>query len=349
MRVLVAGDFSFAIYEPAFCRGLEAAGADVHRLPISPFFGPIPLLSRAQSKLVAGPGPELANLALLAACARIRPDVVLAWRTPWLRARTISLARRVGARSLVLTNNDDPFGPDRDTRKWRRFRRLVPHADACFAYRRVNVDEYRRAGARATFMLRSWYDPAVHRPVTLTSADVARFGSDVTFVGHCEPDGRLDALDALMRSGLRVRLFGTSWERHARGHAIERLLPIEPVLGDDYAKAIAAAKVALVFLSTQNRDEYTRRCFEIPAIGTAMLAPRTPELETLFSDGEIAYFSGISELVDRARTLVADDDGRTAIARAGRARVVADGHDVVGRARGFLEDVHRLLGRRRGA
>ena len=176
MRALVVGDFMFDIYEPSLCRGLEQAGAEVHRLPVAWLFGqPTSLPRRVQTKLVVGPSPELANLALLRACARVRPDVVLAWRTPWLRASVIAIARRLGARSVVLHNNDDPFGPDRDRRIWRRYRRLVPHADACFAYRAVNVEEYRAAGARDVRMLRSWFDPAVHRPMELSSTERERF------------------------------------------------------------------------------------------------------------------------------------------------------------------------------
>lgn len=346
MRVLVTGDFLFDIYEPSFCRGLERAGAEVHRLPVARLFGPTGLARRAQSKLVFGPGPELANAALLRACARVRPDVVLAWRTPWLRASTIRLARRLGARALVLHNNDDPFGPDRDRRIWRRYRRLVPFADACFAYRMVNIAEYRAAGARDVRILRSWYDPALHRPIALSSDDRARFACDVVFVGHAENDSRLDALDALVESGLHVRLFGTSWAALAPGRRLASLLPVVAAVGDDYTRAIAAAKLALVFLSARNRDQYTRRCFEIPAIGTAMLAPRTDELSSLFADDEAVFFSSIDELVTCARAMVADDTRRAAVAAAGHTRVIADGHDHVGRARGFLDDVEGILGRR---
>jgi spore maturation protein CgeB len=118
------------------------------------------------------------------------------------------------------------------------------------------------------------------------------------------------------------------------------LLPISTAVGEAYTKAIAAAKVALVFLSKRNRDTYTRRCFEIPAIGTLMLTPRTPDLLSMYRDGEeAAFFSSAAEAVEQVRRFIDDDALRLKVAAAGRVRCVRDGHDVVSRARQFLRDL----------
>lgn len=337
MKVLVAGDFAFAHLERDFCEGLRLAGAEVIELPVLRFFGPGSLLRRAQTKLVRGPGVALANAALVAACARHKPDLVLAWRTPWLSPLAIHLARAAGAGRVVLFNNDDPFGPDRELRIWRSFRLSIPHADACFAYRAVNLDELRAAGARRVGLLRSPFNPRRHHPLELSLFERARFGSEVVFVGHCEDDGRIESLEALAAAGLDLRLFGSGWEKHLRGRPLERLLPIKTVFDDDYLRALCGAKIALVFLSRRNRDQSTQRCFEIPAVGTLMLAPRTGELGSLFREGEEAeFFSSNEELVAKALRYVSDDAARSRLARAGQERVWRDGHDAASRARRFL-------------
>ena len=330
MKVLVAGDFAFEFYEPDFCFGLREAGCEVIELPALRFFGPGSLLRRAQTRLVAGPGVAAANAALVAACARHKPDVVLLWRTPWATPLSLWLCRAAGAGKVALYNNDDPFGPDRDLRIWRRWRALLPHADATFVYREVNVAEARAAGARHVSVLRSAFHPLRHRPPGVPP------DCDVVFAGHCEDDGRLDALDALVRDGsLRVRLFGTGWERALRGRPAQALLPVVPVFGEAYVRAIASAKAALVFLSGRNRDQYTRRCFEIPAIGTPMLAPPTGELRALFGDDALWYGSP-AELLTQARLVCRDEAVRGRYAAAGRRRVVEGGHDVISRAREFI-------------
>ena len=105
-------------------------------------------------------------------------------------------------------------------------------------------------------------------------------------------------------------------------------------------KAVVAAKVGLVFLSRRNRDQYTRRCFEIPAIGTMMLAPRTDELSSLYREYEEAvFFRDTEELVGLCRRYVQDDALRAVIAAAGHDRCVRGGHDVDSRATAFLEEL----------
>ena len=339
-RVLVAGDFAWEFYESAFCWGLREAGARVDELHVNPLFGPTELLRRAQQKLVLGPGVLAANAALLARCSSFKPDVVLAWRAPWLLPSTVRLARRIGARQVVLYNNDDPFGADRHRRIWKQFRCSIPVADVCLAYRTVNLTEYRDAGARQVSLLRSWYDPRLHRPVQLPPVDLERFGCDVVFVGHHEADDRLEVLNALLAAGLKLRIFGGGWERLERSQPIAKLLPIRTAVGDDYVKAIAAAKVALVFLSKRNRDTYTRRCFEIPAIGTLMLAPRTEDLLSMYREGEeAAYFSSPEDAVEQVRRFIQDDGLRLRVAAAGQARCIREGNDVTARARQFLGDL----------
>ena len=343
MRILVAGDFRDAIYEPAFCDALRRGGAEVETLRVGDLFGRWGPWVRAQRKYVVGPGIRHANRVFVESCAVTRPDVVLGWRTPWILPGTITRAREAGARLVVLYNNDDPFGPDRGMAIWRNFRRIVPEADLCFAYRSVNLEEYRRAGARDVALLRSYFIPSLHYPPRLTDDELRRYACDVVFLGHGEDDERLDLFDAVMDIGLEVRLFGAGWAEHARGHRWARLLPIVNLRGDEYRKAVGAAKIGLVFLSRRNRDDYTRRCFEIPAIGTLMLAPRTDELLSLFrEDVEAAFFGSAQELAAQALRYARDDVLRKRVADAGRRRVIADGHDVDARARDFLARVSAL-------
>jgi hypothetical protein len=79
-RVIVAGEYAFEFYEPAFAAGLERAGARVERFVDRAWLGPGEAVRRVQRHFVRGPGVAMARAALLARVARSRPDVLLGWR-----------------------------------------------------------------------------------------------------------------------------------------------------------------------------------------------------------------------------------------------------------------------------
>ncbi|HEY1691498.1 MAG TPA: glycosyltransferase [Polyangiaceae bacterium] len=344
MKVMIVNEFAFDHYAASLCRALRAIGIAVEELAVGPRRF-LDVVRRAQMKYVRGPEVWAANARLVAACARKRPRAVLLWTVPWVYPSTIRAIRAMGAR-VAIYNNDDPFGPDRDWPMWRAFRRSIPEVDLCFAYRTVNIDEYSAAGARKVRLLRSWFDPKRDRPVPPTSDDQDRFGSDVTFAGHYEEDGRERCVEALIRAGLRVRIFGDPklWAPVVRRMSWSTIPPVRMAGGDEYARVLSCCKLALVFLSARNRDDYTRRCFEIPAIGAAMLAPRTDTLMAMFRENQEAiFYSTPSELAERARYFASHDVERTRLAEAGHARCLRDGHDVISRARGLVSDLESVL------
>lgn len=334
MKVLVTGSFRWSHYEAQFCFGLRAVGAEVVEQRADMFLGPGAKMIAFQELRPATPGAILARAALLAKVENTRPDVVLAWRTPWLLPDTIVRMKALGAK-VVLYNNDDPFGPDRGKTHWIAYRNLVPCADKIFAYREANLPEYRSAGAKEVALMRSCFDPRKDKAV-MPSPDMQ---SDVAFAGHYEDDGRIAYLEALAESGLHLQLAGTGWNA-CSSDAIKRLGPIAPVRDAEYRRFLCSTKVALAFFSTRNRDDYTRRCFEIPAMGVAMAAQRTPAMQSLYREGqECVLFSTPHEAVELCKSLVADDQHRNLVGKLGRRRAFSSGYDVISVARSFLKEV----------
>jgi spore maturation protein CgeB len=65
-----------------------------------------------------------------------------------------------------------------------------------------------------------------------------------------------------------------------------------------------------------------------------MLSERTDDLKKLYKeDEEAVFFSCPEELVEKAKVLLKNEIRRKQIAKAGRQRCTADGHDVVNRMR----------------
>jgi spore maturation protein CgeB len=344
--VLLVGEGRSPIHEAAWQRGLEAAGCVVTRFDWTGRFqsrSPVrSVLLRAQNHLLAGPTLQVMNDDLRVQVLASPPDVLLLYRPTHIFPETLRAIRAQAPSTLLVTyNNDDPFSLHAPKHLWRHYLDCIPLVDVALAYREKNLTELRDAGARRVHLLRSYYLPYVHRPVDVTPDDRQRYQADVTFVGHYEPDGRIDYLAAVAAAFPRFRVFGPDWDRAPPHPELRRFQPIQPLSQPEYVKAIQCSKIALVFFSGLNNDSYTRRVFEIPAIGTFMLSQRTKDMEGLFrSEVEASYFASPEEMLNQVHRYLVDSQGRTRIAAAGAARVRESGHDVFSRMRELMTLIH---------
>ena len=339
MKMVIAGEWRWDIYEEALAAGFRANGVEVVPFKAGDFLDRT-LLSRIERKTLWGPNTARLNGSLRRVVSESAPDVLFLWRMTHLAGRTLSrVMKRHPALKVVTYNNDSPFQDGRGWRYWRHYIQTARLAHLNFVYRPSDLSWSQRMGIPNPRVLLPYYLQEVHRPL----GEIPRnFQNDVVFVGHYEEDGRADTLNYLAREGVSVRVYGTSWEKGSLDPEIKQV-PIHPVYGEDYVRAIAGAKIALVFLSGKNRDVYTRRCFEIPACGTVMIAPRTPELINLFTDGvEALYFDNKEELLKAVDWLLQNPLQRNTIAQAGYERCTADGHDNMARAHEVLSILSAL-------
>jgi hypothetical protein len=360
MKILLAGDWHSQVHEEPVAEALIKLGHEVERFKWFAYFarpqqGAVRGLRHAgrriQNKYLFGPIVRRLNRELVEFALRTSPDLLFAYRATHILPETIDRIRCARPSTVLATyNNDDPFSSAHPRWLWRHFLSALPAWDIVFAYRHLNVDDFRRAGARRSELLRSFFVPECMHPIELAN-ERALFESDVTFAGHYENDGRLQMIEMLAKQGVHVRIFGPSsrlrefdWDHALRSSDVLRAhIPVRPVWNAEYVQALRGAKIALCFLSKLNRDTYTRRCFEIPATGTLMLSEYSPDLATLFREGEEAdFFRSGAELVDKVHFYLANDEVRRRVAAAGYRRVYADGHDVTSRMREMLGHIERI-------
>jgi spore maturation protein CgeB len=347
MKIMIVGTWVWPQYEQAFARGLRDSGVEVSSVSTSNFFKGF--LGRIQQAIPL-PGNLISTLnrTVIAAAETQQPDLVLFWRPTHVLPKTITIIKSMGI-TTVSYNNDDPFGPKEQNNVpwhhhflWYWYIKCLPHFNYNFFYRKINIAEAVVHGAKHGTVMLPYFMPWQDHPVQSTASELQRYETDVVFVGHYEPDGRVGSIRALVSAGIRLKLWGGHyWTRAVLGEIYDLLAPIEPAEGGDYAKALCGAKVCLCFLSKLNRDTYTRRCFEIPACGKVLLAERTDDLMMFFKeDKEACFFSSPEEMILKAQWLIDNPDIRERIAQAGLSRVWADGHDVVSRAKYFLSVVN---------
>ena len=335
--VLLGGDWTWHYYERARASGFGELDWEVieFRQPSDE-----DALGFAGSKLRYARALRGLNRRFLDTVARTRPDIVFLERCDLILPESIRAVRDVSARTVVFQfHNDDPFIGLKRRFKYRHFLRSLPDADATFVFRPVNVEDARRFGARIVEVLPPYYVGALHHPVPDRVVDY-----DVVFVGHYEPDGRAQAIEALAAAGLRVGLFGTFWDKAPRSCTWIRSQSVVPVRGAEYRRTLSRAKMALVFLSRLNRDVWTTRCFEIPACGVAMLAPDNEHMRAFFTPEETIYYrdGDVDDLVAKALSWSASPGRCEEVAHAGRRRVMAGGHSETDQARQIVALWERL-------
>jgi len=192
--------------------------------------------------------------------------------------------------------------------------------------RKPNVAEAVALGARNVLQVWRAADEIAHAPRTVTTAARRKYGSEVVFVGTHFPE-RGPFMAELVRRGVPLSIFGDRWqdsrewpllERHWRGPGSRN--------DDEYALMVQCSKVVLGLLSKGNRDLHTTRSAEVPLLGAAFCAERTPEHDALYLDGKEALFwDDAAECAAACEALLDDVAYRRSVAAAGRARCLANG------------------------
>lgn len=247
---------------------------------------------------------------------------------------------RSRSRSIVSYVNDDPFG-HRYVPHWKLFLKTLPQNDLVAVSRDLNVPEAKELGARRVLRVPFPADEELHRPIELSPEERERWASEVLFIGTWFPE-RGPFLLELLERGVPLTIWGGNWEKAPEWPALREHVLGGPLRGEDYVKAIRAAKIALGLLSKDNRDQCTRRSMEIPAIGTLLCAERTPEHCSLYEEGrEAVFFDDARECAEACRALLADEARRFAIAEAGHRRFLQNGATNRGMLERILEAAER--------
>lgn len=339
MKVLIAGGFYFPWYEEACAQALERLRIRVVRFSWSSYFSG--LLGKVEQKfLLRGWRTRRFETSLLSSCLAEQPNVVLIWRGIHVRPHLLRQIKKDTNALLVSYNNDNPFATV-CKEQWRWFVASIGEYDINFVYRPGDIREYLLRGSRRSEILLPYYIPTLHRPIFLTDSERAAYSCDLVFVGHYEPDGRVDYLKSLVKAGYRLRLFGNNWPHREVETVFGSRVSVQAAVGEDYVRALTGASVCVSFLSKLNRDCYTRRSFEIPACAKVMLSERTRELQSLFKEEtEAAYFSNIPEMLSIARRLLDNPMARRDIEVAARTRCITSGYSVDDRMKQWLDMIH---------
>lgn len=201
-----------------------------------------------------------------------------------------------------------------------QYLKCVPLYDVHITTKSYILDDLHDLGAKGLYFLPKCYEPTFHYPRNINKSDINRLGSDVGFIGAWEKE-RCNSILHLVNNGIKVRVWGNKKWLKYRGYNDNLIIENQGLFSDDYPKAFKAFKISLCFLRKMNYDQQTSRTMEIPACGGFMMAERTDEHMTLFTEGkEAEFFSSNEELLEKCRYYLDHEEERLAIAINGTLR-----------------------------
>ncbi len=266
---------------------------------------------------------------VLAVGRDFRPHYVLVTGITAPNAETL---RELGKMGSICVNylTDDPWNPNRYAR-W--FFEALPCYSTVFSPRRANLEQLAGIGCQAQYLPFA-YAPGQHFREAPPEHPRAQFECDVLFYGGADRD-RVPYIEALVKAGLNVHLYGGYWKRYPKLRRAFRGVANTQTL----RWAIAGARITLCLVRRANRDGHVMRTFEAPAMGACMLAENTEEHRAILgADGEaVVYFQSIEEMVEKARMLLESDTYREQLSRNAHERIVGGKNTYLDRLRTMID------------
>lgn len=207
--------------------------------------------------------------------------------------------------------------------------------DFVFAKDQTMVDLFQRyTSLKQVHYLPEACNPAVHRRVTPTDEELARFACDVTTAANVY-FFRAEILESL--SDLNLRIWGNV-PKFNKG-PVRSFCTGRPVFMRDKAACFNSAKIVINSLHPMESGGLNARAFEVAGCGGFQLITHSDAVARHFEPGkEIETFRDLHELRSKVRYYLAHDEERCAIAEAGRLRAHRE-HTYTNRLRQILNIV----------
>ena len=353
LRILIAGNWNSPIHEEPLCRAFSQAGCHTTKFKWHPYLDAEcekgifkKICVKIELRISRGRTISRINDGLISAVREFMPDILFIYRPQLISGATISRIKEGNSKLIICCyNNDDPFSEEYPFYYWKVFLSSISLYDIVFAYRPKNIPEYYELGAKKVVLSPPWYDSTITYPAPSFNSDGERiYSHDVVFIGHYENDGRVEYIKSLVREGLDVGLYGPEWNKKIKNDPIlKRFYPVRYLNIEECNRVLCASKMALVIYSKFNNDVYTRRCFEIPATGTMMIAKRTNDMMRLFQEEEeIIYFDKIEELIKKSKYYSNNIDICKKVGINGMRRAIDSGYDVNSRASKLIDEIENI-------
>ena len=139
---------------------------------------------------------------------------------------------------------------------------------------------------------------------------------DVSFIGRCHNDGRIQFVETLRNNGIDIKTFGEGWQ----GKNNRRLSQIELI------KLYRQSKIVLnISLSSNDKYMIKGRDFEVPGSRSLLLTQDSKEILNYFEDGiEIMTYKAVKDAAEKIKYILGNDRDLKDITKQGYERILKD-------------------------
>jgi hypothetical protein len=280
------------------------------------------------------------NEALLGAARSARPNLVLAFKAPFMEPQTIERLRREHGSAVVNYYPDNPYcgvpwNPRKTSAQRHDLVQVLAHYDKVWIWEPSIAARLVRDGVKAAYLPFA-VDDEVFKPGQRATGPCPECGGNhsVVFVGQ-HSDKRGAHVGAIKEH--RVALWGSRWSRESRAFADWHQIHAAPAFGARCSALYGGASVCLNIVDDLNMPGHNMRTFEIPGSGGVMLAAYTKEQDEMFPEGiAAAYYRDPAEIDSIISSLLADPARIESLRR--EATSLSRAHTYVERSKAMLRE-----------
>lgn len=333
-KIVVVGNYRWNFYEHALVDGFQSIGLSVSKYEIESIDIKSQILSHARIKAI--------NNNFISEMTKETPDIIFLYRINEININTLRKLHLTNQNIFIIGfHNDNPYRGIKNNIKYWNFHNCLSEMDLVYVYRESNIHDALKRGAKNVKLLMPYYYSKLHLN---NNIDFNSKIYDVVYVGHVENDGRIETLDYLIRHNIKLHLFGPGWEKVGmmKGWPLEIIH--KPVYGQDYFNIISKAKISLCFFSKANDDVYTRRVFEIPAMGSILATQNSNYIrKTFINQKDAVVFNSNIELLKEVVNILSNTEKIRYITLEGQNKIINNGNSEVSRAIQISEDYLNLF------
>lgn len=337
-KVIVVGDFLTHLLDEPVAKAFEFFTYNVFRFNSSVYVYPTNILRKIQRGFSNGPNYWILWIRFYQAIKIVRPDIIYL-RQPLEYPRWfLKVVKSHFNPKLISYMNDNPFGLYQNKRRWKYFIDTIPLFDLHCIFRESNKKDFIKCGARNIVLFLPFYTQEIHYTKTIAYG----YKYDAVFIGHYEPDGRMEYLEKLKNNNFKVGVWG-NFDRYKNESKLFPDFPGRTYLNTkQYRETINSSLVSLCFFSKINNDVLTNRVFEIPMCGGLLVAERNDTITQLFRENEEAlFFSDFEELEAKIKFIKDNPKMRKKIIMNSQRKIVQGKHEVKDRIKTILHEVNQ--------